>query len=433
MKKNKSGSWGAYIGWAAFANLLLHGLTGKMKTGRDVAKVLAGGAAAGAGLCGIVKIIEKMSDDDESEIRPPQNIDTEVTRIGVDTQVKYWGDKAILHYGYTYTFSVKEFSNGLPHDFSNIKWEYSYVDEEGNRIVNLISNKTWHGKSVTVKIDNKAICGKTVKIVAYINSKQPSAQLEAVVSYGLVYKGCKKWGELQQSVSRNMTPNELIKVDNLDDFGKQRLEQLYYSGENWCKDLYENTPFFGTRRVLSSKDNLANIVIDNFYTGKYSKLTFGITHHLSKELTTNPTFQTYWHDYLSVMAKLIREKPNCAEINIISNKAFQNMFNGRWIPDFSTKSEIYSYDYYGLIGGAQQIEVEWEIFRMNTYNYLVNTKMFIRDMYCTDSKDINGIGNIKASSQSLPAFYVLQNCFGCHPFITEIIYQHSDIINIANL
>ncbi len=388
MNKNKSGSWIAYIGWSAFANFLLHGLAGKMKTGRDVVRVLAGGAAAGAGFCGLVKIVEKMSDGDARKKLPPHNGDTEVTKIGIDTPIKYWGDKAILHHDYTYTFSVKEFSNGLPDDSCSIKWEYSYVDEEGNRTVNLSSNKKWNGKTVSVKFDNKAIRGKTIKIVAYTNSKQPTAHLEAIVSYGLAYKGSKKWGELQHSVSRNMTPNELIKVDDLDYLGKQRLEQLYYSGENWCKNLYENTPFTGTRNVLSNKDNLASIVIDNFYTGKHSKLTFGTNHHLSKELATNPTFQTYWHDYLSVMAKLIIEKPNCAEIDIISNTDFKQLFNGSWIPNFSTKSEIYSYDYYGLIGGAQQIEVELEIFRMNTYNYLVDTKMFIRDMYCTDSKDI---------------------------------------------
>ena len=213
MKTVKKNSWIAYIGWSAFANLLLHGLTGKVKTGRDVAKVLAGGAIAGAGLCGLKKIVEKMSDGDERKKLLPHNSDTEVTKISVDTPVKYWNGKAILHYDYTYTFSVKEFSNGIPEDFNSIKWECSYIDEDGNRIVNLISNKTWKGKSVIVTVNNKAICGKTIKIVAYINSKQSSAQLEAVVSYGLVYKGCKKWGELQQCKSRSLNPIELIKED----------------------------------------------------------------------------------------------------------------------------------------------------------------------------------------------------------------------------
>lgn len=426
MKKNKSGSWGAYIGWAAFANLLLHGLTGKMKTGRDVAKVLAGGAAVGAGLCGLVKIIEKMSDDDESEIRPPQNIDTEVTRIGVDTQVKYWGDKAILHYGYTYTFSVKEFSNGLPHDFSNIKWEYSYVDEEGNRIVNLISNKTWHGKSVTVKIDNKAICGKTVKIVAYINSKQPSAQLEAVVSYGLVYKGTQKWGDLQHCVSRRLTPSQLAEVDVLNLLEKQRVENLYYSGQSNCEDIYESTPVTGVRNVLSNRDGLADEVISNFYMGKKKKLTFDEPHHLSTDLNINPSFKAYWRTYLKAVGNFIIHNE---DKNLEKYFADDEMPN----PNFSILSESRNFDYYGLMGGTQQIEVDLEIFRIDTNHYLVNTKMYIRDTYGADKDDIKGIVEKKALTQSLPAFYVLQNCFGCHPFVTEIIYHHSDIINTANL
>ena len=433
MKKNNSSSWIAYIGWSAFANLLLQGLSDKVKTGRDVAKVLAGGAAAGAGLCGLVKIVKKTSDDKKKN-RPPQNSDTEVTKISVVTPIKYWNGKAILHYGYTYTFSVKEFSNGLPHDFSNIKWEYSYVDEEGNRIVNLISNKTWKGKSVIVTVNNKAICGKTIKIVAYINSKQSSAQLEAVVSYGLVYKGCKKWGELQQCKSRSLNPIELIKEDKLGLLGAQRVAELYGRGKKYCKFIYERYPATGTRFVLSNKDNLANEVIDNFYTGKKSKLTFNENHHLSKELAVNPTFQTYWHDYLNVLAKLITSKYGYTIIEAITDENFKSLFSlAKWLPNFSVKSEIISYDYYGLIGNTQQIEVELEIFKMNTYQYLVNTKMYIRDTYGADRDDINDVVSIKTLSQSLPAFYVLQNCFGCHPFVTEIIYKHSDIINVTRL
>ncbi len=103
------------------------------------------------------------------------------------------------------------------------------------------------------------------------------------------------------------------------------------------------------------------------------------------------------------------------------------------LPDFSVFSEIKDFDYYGLMGGTQQIEVELKIYRMDTYHYLVNTKMFIRDTYGADKDDIKGIVDKKVLTQRLPAFYVLQNCFGCHPFITEIIYQHSDIINTANL
>jgi hypothetical protein len=249
-----------------------------------------------------------------------------------------------------------------------------------------------------------------------------------------VYKGCKKWGELQQCKSRSLNPIELIKEDKLGLLGAQRVAELYGRGKKYCKFIYERYPATGTRFVLSNKDNLANEVIDNFYTGKKSKLTFNENHHLSKELAVNPTFQTYWHDYLNVLAKLITSKYGYTIIEAITDENFKSLFSlAKWLPNFSVKSEIISYDYYGLIGNTQQIEVELEIFKMNTYQYLVNTKMYIRDTYGADRDDINDVVSIKTLSQSLPAFYVLQNCFGCHPFVTEIIYNHSYIIDVTKL
>lgn len=326
MKKVKKSSWIAYIGWAAFANLLLHGLTGKTKTGRDVAKVLAGGAIAGAGLCGLKKIIEKMSDGDERKKLLPHNDNT----IDVDPQ------------------------------------------------------------------------------------------------YELVYKGTQKWGNMQKAESRRLTPAQLAEVDGLNFLEKQRVENLYYSGQSNCEDIYESTPVTGVRNVLSNRDGLAEEVITNFYMGKKKKLTFDENHHLSTDLNINPTFKAYWRTYLKAVGNFIVHNEDYNLKDYFPNTEKPN-------PDFSVLSEIKEFDYYGLMGGTQQIEVELEIYRMNTVNYLVNTKMFIRDTYCADKDDIKGIANKKILTQSLPAFYVLQNCFGCHPFVTEIIYKHSDIINIAKI
>ncbi len=327
MNKNKSGSWIAYIGWSAFANFLLHGLAGKMKTGRDVVRVLAGGAATGAGLCGLVKIAEKMSNDHAKKTLPPDNEDT-------------------------------------------------------------------------MDVDNL---------------------------YKLVYKGIQKWGTLQETESRRLTPSQLAEVDGLNSWEKQRVENLYYSGQSNCEVIYESTPVTGVRNVLSNRDGLADEVITNFYMGKKKKLTFDVNHHLSTDLNINPTFKAYWRTYLKAVGNFIVRS---------EDKNFEDYFkanNDVPSPNFSVLSEINDFDYYGLMGGTQQIEVELEIYRMDTYRYLVNTKMYIRDTYGADKDDIKGIVEMKALTQSLPAFYVLQNCFGCHPFVTEIIYKHSDIINIAKL
>lgn len=326
MEKKQKNSWIAYIGWSTFANLLLHKLTDKVKTGRDVARVLAGGAAVGSGLYGLVKIVEKMSDGDARKKLPPHNEDT----IDVDTR------------------------------------------------------------------------------------------------YKLVYKGTLKWGDLQKTESRRLTPSQLAEVDNLNLWEKQRVENLYYSGRSNCENIYELTPVFGVRNVLSNRDGLADEVITNFYMGKKKKLTFDVNHHLSTDLNINPTFKAYWRTYLKAVGYFIVN-------NKVKNLEKYFAKDEKTMPDFSVLSEIKNFDYFGLMGGTQQIEVELEIYRMDTYRYLVNTKMFIRDTYGTDKDDIKGIVDNKALTQSLPAFYVLQNCFGCHPFVTEIIYKHSDIINIAKL
>ena len=263
--------------------------------------------------------------------------------------------------------------------------------------------------------------------------KQASAQLEAVVSYGMVYKGTQKWGDLQETESRSLDPIELVKEDKLGLLGAQRLAELYGRGKKYCKFIYERYPTTGTRFVLSNKDNLANEVIDNFYTGKKSKLTFEGNHHLATELNINPTFQTYWGTYLNAVGSMINDNVTRKEEKILRSYFPADKKVDRSKPNFSVFSEIASFDYYGLMGCVQQIEVNIEIFRMFENNYLVNTIMYIRDTYGTDKQDIDGIVNVKAFSQSLPAFYVLQNCFGCHPFVTEIIYKHSDIINIPRL
>ena len=240
----------------------------------------------------------------------------------------------------------------------------------------------------------------------------------------LIYQGVKKWGTLQQTKSRNLHPIELVKQDNLGLTGAQRLAELWGKGEKYCKLLFERFPGSGVRFVLSNKDNLANQVLNNFYTGEKSKLSFGVNHHLSKELSSNPTFQNYFKYYLKAVGKMISSRSFNSNLDAFFQKENK-------LPNFSVVSEIPSYDYYGLMGGVQQIEVHFAIYQLNERQFKVDTRMFIRDSYCADKEDIEGFFSIKAMSQSLPAFYVLQNCFGCHPFITEIVYEHSDVIFIA--
>lgn len=131
-------------------------------------------------------------------------------------------------------------------------------------------------------------------------------------------------------------------------------------------------------------------------------------------------------------------------------------------PNFSIISDIYSYDYYGLMGGTQTIKVDLEIEEQFPNTYKVKTKMYIGDWYGADWGDINGGSlqdfinqcdiywpspvesikrikdfgknyfkkHIKGDTPNLNAFFWLQHYYGCHPFESEIIYQDTNYITL---
>ncbi|WP_295811466.1 hypothetical protein [uncultured Apibacter sp.] len=306
---------------------------------------------------------------------------------------------------------------------------------------------------------------KTATTVSIPNKKNPPGKKK----YVFYYKGTKNWGKLQKqdekgnldfsAINSKVTEEEL--KANLNAIGRQNVEILKGYGEKWIKWFYEYAA--GTRQVLSDDDDIENKVVNNFYTGRLSKLSFDENSKQSQKLHTYPYFQEYFKNYLEVIKillkeKTIKEKDGKEIADIFIKQLNLNDFK----PNFSIISDIYSYDYYGFMGGTQTIKVDLEIEEQFPNTYKVKTKMYIGDWYGADWGDINGGSlqdfisqceidwsnpveslkrikdfgknyfkkHIKGDTPSLNAFFWLQHYYGCHPFESEIIYQDTNYITL---
>lgn len=285
--------------------------------------------------------------------------------------------------------------------------------------------------------------------------------------YVFYYKGTKKWGKLQKqdekgnldfsAINTKVTEEEL--KANLNATGRQNVEILKGYGKKWIKWFYEYEA--GTRQVLSDDDDIENKVVDNFYTDRLSKLSFDENSKLSQKLHSYPYFQEYFKSYLEVIKYMLKEKSIETKDGDEIRNIFLNELNfSEFRPNFSIISDIYSYDYYGLMGGTQTIKVDLEIEEQFPKTYKVKTKMYIGDWYGADWGDINGGSlqdfinqcdidwpspvesikrikdfgknyfkkHFKGDTPNLNAFFWLQHYYGCHPFKSEITYQDTNYI-----
>lgn len=312
---------------------------------------------------------------------------------------------------------------------------------------------------------------KTATTVSIPDKKNPPGKKK----YVFYYRGTKKWGQLQTGFARiNAKVTEQELKNNLDSIGRKNVEilkkissydtQLVKFGKSLIETIYEYGA--GTRQVLSNDDNIENKVVDNFYKFVYGKkLSFDENSKQSQKLHTYPYFQGYFSNYLEVIKYMLKEKSLEAKdgneiIEIFSDKIENKV---KAFPDFSIESDIYSYDYYGFMGGTQTIKIELEIEEQFPNTFKVKTKMYIGDWYGADWGDINGgdlgaflkeigfewkdvinPGNlidkikksrkenlpIKGNVPSLNAFFWLQHYYGCHPYESEIIYQDTNYITL---
>jgi hypothetical protein len=335
---------------------------------------------------------------------------------------------------------------------------------------------------ITLEI-KKEWAGKEIVVMACLEKFIEKVSQKTKVK-GFYYKGQKQWGSLQaeKPIANLLRQGRQAYISQVGTQGADTIDMLKSRTEEEVKKIYEKGGLIidGVRDVL--RENTANLVINHFYNGNGEKLPpFDENTKISKDLATNPTFKTYFSNYIKVITEILEKR----DINTIGEVGITDVFkknNFPLMPDFSVESEMYirgirenQYEYYGLMGGTQTIKVDLEIEGVEIDKYKIKTTMYIGDWYGADWDDIEQgksveeivvdmeknytkLGSIlvnipeMASNQfqsqklvynkgyvpSLNAFFMLQHWFGAKPenankympFETEIIYKSEDMIKI---
>ena len=294
----------------------------------------------------------------------------------------------------------------------SIFWNYPQVNGKEEIIINVDRN-----------IKSSYIIVYAYYNIGHVGLEQSSLKIGIEKFY---YKGIKNWGKLQSGFATEygkITEEQIKKHANR--LGWVNINSVRNKSLKSIKESYENL-LLGTRRVLSKE--VADKVINNFYSGKGKKLSFDENSKISKDLKEYRPFREYFDKYLEVIKYLIKDKAIQTKNGENIIEIFSKHIKFRSLPNFNQPLHIIDYDYYGLMGGTQTIKVELEIEEDKPRKFLVKTKMYIGDWYGADWDDVNGV--IKGSVHSLSAFFWLQHHYGYQPFETEIIYQSLDYLTL---
>lgn len=381
---------------------------------------------------------QKYEEKEVKYVKASQSVEeenTEVAEIEVITPLtqKDSNPRAGMELGQAYKLRVKSYTNGTPRHPHSIRWEYSYNTNkaDGEIVVGAIKDQKGEEIEFTVK-DNGAV-GNDISFYAYISKQKKEGKCSVYVNPLWRYKGTKEWGQIGMELERKsqrLSLKQMKEEDMLDATGTLRAVELNLYPEQVVRGIYEgNSNLWGVRQVLSDDDNLQQRVLNNFYNGVESKMSFGPTSMLSQKLKVNPTFQEYYMRYLEVIKSLIPKKQiEAIDGDNIVTDHFGSLSQAK--PNFSEVKEIFKYDYYGLMGGTQKIKVDLDIMQTDAKVYIIKTRMYIGDWYGADKGDINGLASLKGNVSSLNAFFWLQHHYGYHPFETEIIYESIDRIEL---
>ncbi len=248
--------------------------------------------------------------------------------------------------------------------------------------------------------------------------------------------------------------NDIIaKIKKYDAKSKTEVEKIYQTGG-----------LFGSSNVLSK--DVSEIITKMFYDTKTDlprcekgeekdcfcvngedELKFQECHFLSKNLHNNILFQKFFYksivDYIynninnkTALSNIFKDTvlPNfgLSYIPKLKNELSQDISNIKNIDlqqviiDLKKGADILYYDYYGLMGGTQRLELDLDIYKRVTkgvdgFYYVADITLSIQDWYGADFEDF--FTSIKSKFDCLNAFFVLQHKFGCKPFKTTIIYH----------
>ncbi len=197
-------------------------------------------------------------------------------------------------------------------------------------------------------------------------------------------------------------------------------------------------PFDGIKNVLS--DDSEQRLLAAFYGGQGKTLVFDENSPIATNLGTNPTFIVYYVKFINRIAPFVNQN----NFNAITDSLVfvtTNNAGGIGRLNFSAIEEIPIFDYYGLMGFVQRVEVETTIVE-TTYNVPVppytNNSLFLpstrrtiktiftmRDWFGADWDDIAAkFPNPKFLPSSLKAFFMLQHFMsGYQPFETVIRHR----------
>lgn len=204
------------------------------------------------------------------------------------------------------------------------------------------------------------------------------------------------WGDLQKGFAaeaHKFTAEELIDTLNNENATKN-IERLSKMSRAEIEKRYK----FANKYALSNRDNIENRVNNAFLKGEgledikvngkpYKGLLFDENSEQSQLLKENGTFKTYFNNYLSNMKEIINEVRNGKNIDI---ETISKTLNSKLRkPNFSDWKEIFFHDYYGLMGGTQNIEIDFEIIPISNNGYNLETTIYVNDWYGADEDDIN--------------------------------------------
>lgn len=378
----------------------------------------------------VTDIHENSEDVNKKSNKKSYNLDTEVAEIEILTPLdtnQYTKTKG-FEFEKEYKLRVKSYTKGAPDSINMIKWEYSYISNEGDIVIGSFDNNK--GDEILFKVIDENIIDKNVTFYAYIKEKTLGGNCDVHVNPLYYYKGLKRWGRLQSenkdsfaAKGHKYSAQELLNFKEADFWAKTRILDLNKQTEEYVLNKYKVI----NNVVLSNNDNIEYLVTNNFITGKLHILSFDENSILSKKMRTLPSFQEYYKTYLGVIKDLLSnkaiEKANGKDIE----KQFIKKGLSSGLPNFSVTKELISYDNYGIFGGTQKIVLDIEILQFTKCKYKVKTKMHIKDWYGSDWEDIAGTG-LKAFG--INCFFWLQHHYGYKPFETEVIYHSNDIITI---
>ncbi|MFI3263278.1 MAG: hypothetical protein R3Y26_10290 [Rikenellaceae bacterium] len=235
------------------------------------------------------------------------------------------------------------------------------------------------------------------------------------------------WGELQKGfprVAHELTVEQLSdSVGN--DLATKRIKNLSKKKRSTVEGLYKMT----NKTFFSDDDNIEQRVNNAFLKNegledviingkKYKGLLFDENSKQSKKLKNNKTFKTYFNNYLFNMKDIINKMGNSKEFDVeaISETLKTNL--GK--PDFSTNENAILYDYYPLMGGTQNVTVDFEISPVSEKECNLTTKMYINDWYGADKDDINGSrGTLKGNMPGLKDFFICNTTMAANLFLLK--------------